>query len=60
MSTILHLVKKEAHPRCTKTAEKKCSALLYEHKMNLYLLDKEFMAGRSRLQLLRISSYLST
>lgn len=60
MSTILFSVKKETHSRCTKIAEKKCSALLYEHEMNLYLLDKEFMAGRSRLQLIRISDYLST
>lgn len=44
MSTILFSVKKETHSRCTKIAEKKCSALLYEHEMNLYLLDKEFMA----------------
>lgn len=60
MSTILFSVKKETHSRCTKIAEKKCSALLSKHGMNLYLLDKEFMAGRSRLQLIRISDYLST
>ena len=50
MSSILFSVRKETHSRCTKIAEKKCSALLYEHKMSLYLLDKEFIAGRSRFQ----------
>lgn len=53
---ILLSVIKETLSRCTKLAEKKCSALLYEQEMNLYLLDKEFMAGRSRLQLTRISN----
>lgn len=60
MSTILFSVRKETHSRCTKIAEKKCSALLYEHKMNLYLLGKTFIVGSSRFQLKRISSYLST
>lgn len=60
MSSILLSVRKETHSRCTKIAEKKCSALLYEHKMSLYLLDKEFIAGRSRFQLMRISNCLLT
>lgn len=34
MSTNLFSVGEEAHSRCTKIAEKKCSALLSEYKMS--------------------------
>lgn len=48
MSIIFFLVRKEIYLRCIKIDERKCIVLFCKYKMNLYLLDKEFIVGRSR------------